>query len=159
MINIRLKMKLRDPNRTKFCVYESLCCDITRKIDKYVVLQKYKSARRLENKHFLFYSLRTSAVNFCLTSMSSDEKDDCSICLNNLGSGSSFLTLSCNHRFHLLCLASNIQSLNKTCPLCRVTIDPSIVQLLSGVGQSSIGNQFPPHISQPIGPILTVNVS
>jgi hypothetical protein len=47
------------------------------------------------------------------------------------------LTLSCNHKFHLQCLASNIQAQNKECPLCRATIDASVVQLLAGPNQLS----------------------
>ncbi|CAF1017086.1 unnamed protein product [Adineta steineri] len=58
--------------------------------------------------------------------------DDCSICLSTLAPGTVLLTLSCNHKFHLQCLASNVQAQNKQCPLCRATIDASIVQLLAG---------------------------
>ncbi|CAF1185361.1 unnamed protein product [Adineta ricciae] len=59
--------------------------------------------------------------------------DDCSICLNSLTSNSILLTLTCNHRFHLQCLASNIQARNNVCPLCRSAIDATAVQLLAGV--------------------------
>jgi hypothetical protein len=51
------------------------------------------------------------------------------------------LTLSCNHKFHLQCLASNIQAQNKECPLCRTAIDASVVQLFVGSGQPPIQHQ------------------
>ncbi|CAF4163048.1 unnamed protein product, partial [Adineta steineri] len=63
--------------------------------------------------------------------MSSNTIDDCSICLEALATGSAVLTLSCNHKVHLKCLASNIQAQNTGCPLCRATVDSSVVQLLA----------------------------
>jgi len=62
--------------------------------------------------------------------MSSNTVDDCSICLNALAKGSPILTLSCNHKYHLQCLALNIQAHNNKCPLCRADIEQSLVQLL-----------------------------
>ena len=78
--------------------------------------------------------------------MASNATDDCSICLNNLAPGSALLTLACNHKFHLQCLASNVQAQNKTCPLCRVAIDPSVSKLLSGTTQPSTVHVAPPSL-------------
>ncbi|CAF3178743.1 unnamed protein product [Rotaria socialis] len=84
--------------------------------------------------------------------------DDCAICLSALARGTPLLTLSCNHKFHLQCLASNIKATNKECPLCRATIEESIVQLLAGstgpapqlLQQPRIAqNQLPPIIVVP----------
>ena len=61
---------------------------------------------------------------------SAQNVDDCTICLNSLAPGTALLTLSCNHKFHLECLASNIQASNQECPLCRKAIDPAVIQLL-----------------------------
>lgn len=69
--------------------------------------------------------------------------DDCSICLHALAPGSPLLTLSCSHKYHFQCLASNVQAQNKECPLCRVPIDPSIVQLLAGSVQPPVQQQLP----------------
>ncbi|CAM4754292.1 unnamed protein product [Rotaria magnacalcarata] len=81
--------------------------------------------------------------------------DDCTICLNALAPGNALLTLSCTHQFHLQCLASSIQAQNKECPLCRATLDASIVQLLSGpvqipVRQQTFQFQLPPVVNQDI---------
>ncbi len=76
--------------------------------------------------------------------MLSNTTDDCSICLNALALGSPLLTLSCNHKFHLQCLASNVQAQNKECPLCRVAIDASVIQLLAGPTQPPIQQQQVP---------------
>jgi hypothetical protein len=90
----------------------------------------------------------------------SNTTDDCSICLNALVPGSPMLTLSCNHKFHLQCLASNVQAQNKECPLCRAVIDASVVQLLAGphllppVQQQAVAFPF-----QVASQIPTVNVS
>lgn len=65
--------------------------------------------------------------------------DDCSICLTALGLGASLLTLTCGHKFHLQCLISNVKAQNKECPLCRATIDTSLLNMLSGNNQ--INNQ------------------
>ncbi|CAF4720030.1 unnamed protein product [Rotaria socialis] len=70
--------------------------------------------------------------------------DDCTICLNALAPGTALLTLSCSHQFHLQCLASSIQAQNNECPLCRATLDASIVQLLAGPRQIPVRQQaFP----------------
>ncbi|CAF3200616.1 unnamed protein product [Rotaria sp. Silwood2] len=58
--------------------------------------------------------------------------DDCTICLNALTQGAPLLTLSCGHKYHFQCLASNIKAQNKECPLCRVKIEDSVVKTLSG---------------------------
>ncbi|CAF3327152.1 unnamed protein product [Rotaria socialis] len=62
--------------------------------------------------------------------------DDCAICLMTLAPGTALLTLSCNHKFHLQCLVSNAQAQNKECPLCRTTIDASVLQILVGSTQT-----------------------
>ncbi|CAF2513203.1 unnamed protein product [Rotaria sp. Silwood2] len=78
--------------------------------------------------------------------------DDCTICLSALAPGTPLLTLSCSHKFHFQCLASNIKAKNKECPLCRATIEDSVVQLLAGPIQSSQQQQqqqtipVPPHV-------------
>ncbi|CAF2652620.1 unnamed protein product [Rotaria sp. Silwood2] len=77
----------------------------------------------------------------------SNATDDCSICLSALAAGSPLLTLTCNHKFHLQCLVSNIQARNKECPLCRAAIDASIVELLAGSRQPPIQYHAPPPIS------------
>ncbi len=80
--------------------------------------------------------------------MSSNTTDECSICLNALAPGSPLLTLSCNHKFHLQCLASNLQAQNRECPLCRATVDASIVQLLTRPPPPP-----PPAIPSPLPPL------
>lgn len=83
--------------------------------------------------------------------MSSNTADDCSICLSDLAPGSALLTLACNHKFHLQCLALNIQASNNTCPLCRVAIDPSVEKLLAGARQPPMTNVTPSfNYQQPI---------
>ncbi|CAF1038571.1 unnamed protein product [Rotaria sp. Silwood1] len=72
---------------------------------------------------------------------SEDTVDDCTICLNVLAQGTPLLTLSCCHKFHFQCLASNIQAKNKECPLCRATIEDSVVQLLTGPTQPPVQPQ------------------
>ncbi|UJR11147.1 hypothetical protein I4U23_015328 [Adineta vaga] len=57
--------------------------------------------------------------------------DQCSICLSALAPGTPLLILSCNHKYHFQCLMSSVQAQNNQCPLCRATIDQSMVQLLS----------------------------
>lgn len=57
--------------------------------------------------------------------------DDCSICLNALAPGVNLLTLACNHKFHLDCLASNVKAHNNECPLCRTALDASLTQMLA----------------------------
>ncbi|CAF4891547.1 unnamed protein product [Rotaria sp. Silwood1] len=66
---------------------------------------------------------------------SSQATDDCTICLTSLTPGTPLLTLSCNHKFHFQCLALNIQAKNNECPLCRATIDASVLQLLGNPSQ------------------------
>ena len=68
------------------------------------------------------------------------------------------LTLSCNHKFHLQCLASTVQAQHKECPLCRTTIDASVVQLLVGSRQPPIQQVLHLPVSYS-NPIPTVNVS
>lgn len=63
---------------------------------------------------------------------SNNSADDCSICLNALATGATLLTLACNHKFHLDCLASNVKASNNQCPLCRVALDASLIQMLTG---------------------------
>lgn len=65
----------------------------------------------------------------------SEMSDDCSICLNGLTSGTPVLTLSCDHKYHLQCLALSLQANNIECPLCRVPIDPAVVKLLANTNQ------------------------
>ncbi|CAM4961865.1 unnamed protein product [Rotaria socialis] len=61
----------------------------------------------------------------------SETSDICSICLNSLIPGTPLLILSCNHKFHFQCLTSSVQAQHQLCPLCRVSIDASIIQLVS----------------------------
>jgi hypothetical protein len=68
---------------------------------------------------------------------SNTQNDDCSICLSTLGFGSSHLTLSCGHKFHLQCLISNVKAQNKECPLCRAPADNSLLTILGGANQTS----------------------
>ncbi len=92
--------------------------------------------------------------------MSSNTTDDCSICLNALAPGSPLLTLSCNHKFHLQCLASNVQAQNKECPLCRSAIDASVVQLLAGPpAQPPVQQQVPTFTFQLPTMVPPANVS
>ncbi|CAF2513196.1 unnamed protein product [Rotaria sp. Silwood2] len=67
--------------------------------------------------------------------------DDCTICLTALAQGTPLLTLSCGHKFHFQCLASNIKAKNKECPLCRAAIEDSVVQLLAGPTQPPLQQQ------------------
>ncbi|CAF3635952.1 unnamed protein product [Rotaria sp. Silwood1] len=81
---------------------------------------------------------------------SEDTVDDCTICLNVLAQGTPLLTLSCCHKFHFQCLASNIQAKNKECPLCRATIEDSVVQLLTGPTQPPVQPQQTTPIPPPV---------
>lgn len=85
--------------------------------------------------------------------------DDCTICLNNLASGSPILTLSCNHKFHFQCLTLNIQAKNHECPLCRAAIDDSVIQQLSQSVQAStqVQQAIQPQVGQ--APANTDNVT
>ncbi|UJR17454.1 hypothetical protein I4U23_004349 [Adineta vaga] len=84
--------------------------------------------------------------------------DNCAICLLPLSLDTALLTLSCNHKFHFQCLASNIQAQNKVCPLYRTAIDASIVGLLTTSNQvktndanvSTLSNTIIPSIEDPI---------
>ncbi|CAF0825299.1 unnamed protein product [Adineta ricciae] len=57
--------------------------------------------------------------------------NECSICLSALKQGAPILTLSCEHKYHFQCLMLSIRAQHKQCPLCRATIDESIVQLIA----------------------------
>ncbi len=81
--------------------------------------------------------------------------DDCSICLNALASGTPLLTLSCNHKFHLQCLASNVKANNNQCPLCRTAIDAPLIQMLAGASAANVSV----NVQTPTAPPPTVNVS
>jgi hypothetical protein len=101
-------------------------------------------------------SMLPTATNATL----SNTTDDCSICLNALAPGSPMLTLSCNHKFHLQCLASNVQAQNKECPLCRATIDASVVQLLTGPSQlPQVQRKRRPSASRIVRQVPSANVS
>lgn len=91
-------------------------------------------------------------------SASSNNEDMCTICLSALAVGTPILTLSCNHKFHLQCLAQNVQAQNKECPLCRDSLDPSIIQLLSGAHRPSILQlqRIPPNLFELQRQILSV---
>ncbi|CAF0892477.1 unnamed protein product [Adineta ricciae] len=82
-----------------------------------------------------------------ITIASSDSRDSCAICLSALVPGPPVLTLSCNHKFHLQCLAASIQAQNKQCPLCRVAIDATVVQLLIRKHQSHVQQQQMTHFN------------
>ncbi|CAF2734931.1 unnamed protein product [Rotaria sp. Silwood2] len=69
--------------------------------------------------------------------------DDCSICLNGLVPGAPLLTLSCNHKFHFDCLLSHVKAQNHECPLCRATIDISLIKLLKGANKMPSPHQAP----------------
>ena len=86
---------------------------------------------------------------------SNDTTDDCSICLNALVSGTILLTLTCNHKFHLQCLASNVKAHNNECPLCRTVLDASLIQMLATHNNANITT----NIQQPTAPAPIVNVS
>jgi Mg-chelatase subunit ChlD len=56
--------------------------------------------------------------------------DDCPICLSRL-SGVSGVTTSCNHRFHMHCLAKvALTSPTPLCPICRAAIDDMLREAL-----------------------------
>jgi hypothetical protein len=88
-------------------------------------------------------------------SPSDSTADDCSICLNALAPGTPLLTLSCNHKFHLQCLASNVKAHNNQCPLCRTALDASLIQMLAGASGANVSV----NIQTPTGPPPAVNVS
>ncbi len=46
----------------------------------------------------------------CDESSNGNGNDDSSICLNTLGLGTTLLTLSCGHQFHLQSLVSNVKA-------------------------------------------------
>lgn len=62
--------------------------------------------------------------------------DECSICLNGLTAGTPVLTLSCDHKYHLQCLALSLQAKNLECPLCRVPVDETVVNLLANTNNN-----------------------
>jgi hypothetical protein len=43
------------------------------------------------------------------TDLSESRNDDCSVYLSALGSGTSLLTLICDHKFHIQCLATSVR--------------------------------------------------
>ena len=52
--------------------------------------------------------------------VSNANMQSCSICLSNFTSlTENFCTTSCNHCFHLSCIAKHIESEKNECPLCR----------------------------------------
>ncbi|CAF4673575.1 unnamed protein product [Rotaria sp. Silwood1] len=69
--------------------------------------------------------------------------DDCIICLSALAQGTPLLTLSCGHKYHFQCLASNIKAQNKECPLCRAKIEDSVIQTFARPVQLSLQQQQP----------------
>tara|TARA_B110000977_G_C11090636_1_gene496733 strand:+ start:1829 stop:2440 length:612 start_codon:yes stop_codon:yes gene_type:complete len=70
----------------------------------------------------MLQQLRNSAVN------NESGQCQCSICLDNINIGESFVTLQCSHKFHLHCIERWCQSHN-TCPMCRNVIEqPSLQQ-------------------------------
>ena len=92
-------------------------------------------------------------------SPSNNATEDCSICLNALTPGATLLTLACNHKFHLQCLASNVKAHNNECPLCRNALDTSLVQMLaSAVVSNPSANLQPPAVPVVVTPPVTVNV-
>lgn len=90
---------------------------------------------------------------------SSNATDDCSICLNALAAGATLLTLACNHKFHLQCLASNVQAHNNQCPLCRVALDASLIQILAGANAAVAPAAVQPVIVPVTAPPTPVVVS
>ena len=50
-----------------------------------------------------------------------NENNMCSICLNSMDSDR-IITLKCNHSFHISC-GFKWLNINKSCPLCRDTVD------------------------------------
>ncbi|CAF3647867.1 unnamed protein product [Rotaria sp. Silwood1] len=72
------------------------------------------------------------------SALSATMPDDCCICLNALAPGSPLLTLSCNHKFHLQCLALNLKAQHQQCPLCRVNIDTSVIQMLTSANTNTV---------------------
>lgn len=85
--------------------------------------------------------------------------DDCSICLNALTPGVTLLTLACNHKFHLQCLASNVKAHNNECPLCRNALDTSLVQMLASAAVSNpSANLQPPTVPVAVTPPVPVIV-
>lgn len=53
-----------------------------------------------------------------------DEKENCSICFEELGDEKKEeYKLSCNHVYHRDCIAQWLSN-NTTCPLCRANVDP-----------------------------------
>ena len=89
------------------------------------------------------------------SSPSASAADDCSICLNTLAPGTTLLTLSCNHKFHLQCLAANVKAHNNQCPLCRTALDASLIQMLASAG----GANTPVTIQAPVVPPPVITVS
>ena len=47
-----------------------------------------------------------------------DSDDPCTICINKIKSGETFVKLSCNHTFHYNCLAQ-WSTHSRLCPLCK----------------------------------------
>lgn len=86
--------------------------------------------------------------------ISHEAADDCTICLNALGSGVSLLTLPCGHKFHLQCLARNIKANNRACPLCRAPVGTTVTRLLADSSQVPIQSQQPLTLNHRSAPIF-----
>ena len=52
-----------------------------------------------------------------------DDKDRCSICLEDFDETKEEYKLSCNHNYHKECIQMWLRT-RTTCPLCRAHVDP-----------------------------------
>ncbi len=59
---------------------------------------------------------------------SENKADECVICLEDL-ENTDYLTLSCNHKYHLFCMVKLMMKTEAKCPLCRKSIRlPNILE-------------------------------
>ena len=68
----------------------------------------------------------------------------CSICLSNFTSlTENFCTTSCNHCFHLSCIAKHIESEKNECPLCRHVLFEKTTQTESSSETETFYDELP----------------
>lgn len=48
-----------------------------------------------------------------------DEREECSICLEEFADSENLKTPSCGHKFHIICLRQWVEKQDSRCPMCR----------------------------------------
>ncbi|XP_027362754.1 uncharacterized RING finger protein ECU07_0330-like [Abrus precatorius] len=52
-------------------------------------------------------------------------REDCAVCLCNMGETEEVITLRCDHLFHRVCIDKWVGFNSATCPLCRHSMGPT----------------------------------